>query len=113
MAVLFNEIMNRYEYEFMNTKGEKVILWINKIVHDKKFKRSLMNLWIKGGHLKSFIAETWNIDTYVYDTDGNCHSKYNPQITADGRHINFDWVIAATPENLQKIISEVERRAGK
>lgn len=111
MTATFNNIMNRYECEFTNNKGERVLLWINKTKHDRKFKRGLMNLWIKAGYMKKFIPETWNIDTYVYDSEGNCRRKYNPQITADGRKINFEWMIEATPENLQKIISEVERRA--
>ena len=89
MTATFNNIMNRYECEFTNNKGEKILLWINKTKHDRKAKRGLMNLWIKAGYMKKFI----------------------PQITADGRKINFEWMIEATPENLQKIISEVERRA--
>lgn len=113
MKATFNEINNRYECEFTNNKGEKIEVWIFKTHHGTKGKSCLMTTWLECGYVEKFMPETWYIETYVYDSVGNCKGLYNPLIKPHNNKINFDWVLEATTENLTKIIKEVERLANQ
>ena len=102
----------RREYRFTNNKGEQVDIWISNSFHDKNYKRDNMNLWVKAGYLPEFIEENLIVDTYV-EADGICLTKYNPTIKPGGAGyvLDFDWMLPATEENINRILAEIERRA--
>lgn len=106
-----------------NKSGEKLQATIVSVSHDLKDKHSLMNLWVKNGWLEKPLKSYWSIDTYAKDADGNCFRKYNPQeylyrqvskktgkVIVSRNRIDFDWMLDANEENLQKIIGEIEKR---
>ena len=109
-------------YESKNEKGETLVINIRKVSHDLKYKKSLMNLWVKNGWLPKALESFWSIDTYITDADGNCYGRYNPQtiwyqkfnskgeVVQNRNIINFEWILDATPENYEKLIAETERR---
>lgn len=99
------------------TNGKDLSIEVCKIEHDRS-KTSLMSLWVKKGWLPKFIDTTWSIRCYFYREDGSCVEAFNPQIKQEVNEngcapknvIDFDWELEATPENLQKIFNEIERR---
>ena len=105
-----------------NAKGEKMTLVIKKITCDLENKKSLMNIWVKNGWLEKPLETYWSTDTYVDKPDGTCYRAYDPQLIDHKRYdskgnvvlshyiINFEWLLEATPENYDKIVTEVERR---
>lgn len=53
---------------------------------------------------------------YAYEDDGvTCWGRFNPTAKPAtdyiGQVLNFDWVLAATEDNLEKILQEVARLA--
>ena len=105
-----------------NAKGEEITLNIKKCVPDLKYKKSLMNVWVKAGFLEKPLETYWSTDTSVNKPDGTCYRAYDPQLidykkydskgnVVESRYvINFDWILEATPENYDKIVAEEERR---
>lgn len=90
-----------------NQNGETVEIELSRI---SGVDSSVMKTWVKNGYIPAALSTWWSISTYVYDKDGNCWGRYNPQIK-DHLKINFDWVLSGTEENKKKIISEIERLA--
>lgn len=97
---------------------EKVFLYIERCPD------GCMPIWVKNKIFPKAFA-WWHITTNVYDKDGHCWGRYNPQekpeikrddkgkIILNHNVVNFDWVLPATEENKQKIIAEVSRLAFK
>ena len=83
-------------------KDETVILVIDRCPD------GCMPLWVKNKIFEKPFA-WWHISTYVTDKDNYTWGRYNPQ--EKGGKVNFDWVLPATEENRQKIITEVSRLA--
>lgn len=90
-----------------NSKGEAVTVELSRI---NASDSSVMKTWVKNGYIPAALSTWWSISTYVYDKDGNCWGRYNPQIK-DHLKINFDWVLSGTEENKKKIIREIDRIA--
>lgn len=105
----------RETVDFINNKGERVVVDICSCEHDKKDKKGLMALWLKHGYLKKFLPTTLHVQTYVYDKDGYCRGLYNPtvKISNDQKRLvtNFDYMLEDTPENRAFLINEVKRLA--
>lgn len=96
-----------------NKKGERIEVEITKC-EDSDFKNSLPKLWKRYGYIDRVLPTYWSIDVCATDDNGTW-GRYNPQIklSEDGRRqvLNFDWMFEATPENKEKLITEVERLA--
>ena len=107
--------MKRNFIEFENKKGERILIELTRIEHDRNDKHSLMNLWLKHGFLKEFKETTINLQTYVYDKDGQCWGWYNPTVkmSEDQKRqvLNFDYVMEDTPENREFLIAKVKELA--
>jgi len=97
-----------YIFTEPNAKGEKMVLEVFKN-KDIDSKNSIPKLWHKKGYTNKVLEEYWSIQTYVKDTEGNSFGRYNPQNKPNKCEINFDWILEATDENLQKLINEVYR----
>ena len=73
------------------------------------------HIWAKEGCTARELDTWWKVDVYATDRDGNCWGRYDPTAKRDPGHkgavIDFDWIMEATPENLEKISREIERRA--
>lgn len=64
-----------------------------------------------GGWYKKIPDKWLNVNTYCFDEKGNCWGELNPQVRRDNHKIDFDWILKATPENLERILNEIRRRA--
>lgn len=93
-----------YHFNDRNSKGERIEVEFTKI------EGHFINLWYKKGFIKEPLENYWNIMVYVYDKEGNCYGRYNPQILPHGTKINFDWVLEATEENKDLILHEIIKR---
>jgi hypothetical protein len=106
---------SRWFYTFTepNSKGEKIMVEFVKCISDLNNKNSALYIWKKAGYIDKLLETYWNIEVYVYDTEGNCWGRYNPQVklSENGKRyvINFDWLLEATEENKQRLIDEVYR----
>ena len=96
-----------YCFNDRNSKGERIEIEFTKIENDHK--EHLINLWYKKGFIKEKLENYWHVEVYVYDKEGNCYGKYNPQISS-GTKINFDWIIKATKQNKERILNEIIKR---
>lgn len=100
----------RYEFKDKNAKGEKITI---ELVSCTRYpgSRSLPILWEKKGIIDR-ILDTWvGVNVYVTSEDGTCRGAYNPQESGIGHKINFDWMLEDTPENRDRILAEICRRA--
>ncbi len=100
----------KYEHSFKNKKGEKILVWIYSTKH---FKSGLMEEWVKKGYLKSFIEETWHIETYVTDKEGICRGSYNPCVIPNTHQLNFKYILPANERNLNKILKKCHEMSEK
>lgn len=87
----------RWDIEFVapNRKGER------------------MRLSVTSGHLYPHLfkrgddALRLNVETYVYDSRGNCFGRYNPLINYARHTVNVEKIFADTEANRKRLISEV------
>lgn len=99
-----------YTFEDKNAKGEKIAVELVSCTRDPG-ARSLPKLW-KAAGLIDRVLDTWvGVNVYVTSEDGTCRGAYNPQESGIGHKINFDWMLEDTPENRDRIITEICRRA--
>lgn len=99
-----------YTFTERNDIDEKIVVEISKcITENPNNKKCLPYLWWKSGYTDHILSSYWSINTYIYNDDGDCIGKYNPQV--QGNRINFEWMLEATEENLQRILEEVYRHA--
>ena len=118
---------NLYRFTEQNKNGETIEFSIERCGdwNKPKDKKSLPYLWEKMGYIDRVLPNYWRVSTYATDKKGNCYGVYNPQEKnlirkdRDGKTIenrmviDFDFMLEATEENKQKIISEIEKRAFK
>lgn len=97
-----------YRFNDRNSKGERIEIEFTKVEND--YKGHLLNVWYKEGFIKEQLESYWHVEVYVYDEEGNCYGKYNPQILPHGTKINFDWILEATKENKERILNEIIKR---
>lgn len=98
-----------YCFNDRNSKCERIEVEFVKVEND--YKEHLINLWYKKGFIKEKLENYWNVAVYVYDKEGTCYGKYNPQILPHGTRINFDWILEGTGENKERILHEIIKRA--
>ena len=87
----------RWDIEFTapNRKGERMCLSITSgHLYQHLFKRGDDTL-----HL--------NVETYVYDSRGNCFGRYNPLINYARHTVNIEKILADTDANRKRLIDEV------
>ena len=97
-----------YHFNDRNSKDERIEIEFTKVEND--YKGHLLNVWYKEGFIKEKLENYWHVEVYVYDEEGNCYGKYNPQISTSGTKINFDWILKATKENKERILNEIIKR---
>ena len=105
-----------YEFEDKNAKGEKITVELISRTRDPG-TLSLPMLW-KAAGLIDRVLDTWvDVNVYVTSEDGTCRGDCNPQESGIGHKIdfdcmvNFDCMLEDTPENRDRIIAEICRRA--
>ena len=87
----------RWDIEFAapNRKGERMRLSITSgQLYQHLFKRGDDTL-----HL--------NVETYVYDSHGNCFGRYNPLVNYATHTVNVEKIYVDTDANRKRLISEV------
>lgn len=87
----------RWEIEFTapNRKGERMCLTITSgRLYQHLFKRGDDTL-----HL--------SVETYVYDSHGNCFGRYNPTVNYARHSVNVEKILADTDANRKRLINEV------
>ena len=105
-----------------NPRGETILVEVKR--NELRYENSydLGRIWKQRGYIDGTLKSRWLVDTYVYDTKGNCFRSYDPTMLVlrgkperDGhvsvRHvIDFDWMLEDTDENLERILGEIYRR---
>lgn len=100
----------RYTFEDQTPKGERLVVDLVRC-ENPGGSRSIPNFW-KAAGLIDRVLDTWiGVDVYVTSEDGTCRGDYNPQESGIELKINFDWMLEDTPENRDRIIAEICRRA--
>lgn len=99
-----------YSFEEKNAKGEEIIVELISGMRDPGFS-SLPIIWNKKGLIDRVLDSWIGVNVYVTSEDGTCRGDYNPQESGIGHKINFNWMLEDTPENRDRIIAEVCRRA--
>ena len=99
-----------YRFEQKNEKGEEILIELVSCTRDPG-SRSLPILWKEHGHIDRVLDSWVGVHVYVTSKDGICRGDYNPQESGFGHRINFDWMLEDTPENRDRIIAEIYRRA--
>lgn len=87
----------RWDIEFtaLNRKGERMCLSITSgHPYRHLFKRGDDTLRL-------------NVETYVYDSRGNCFGRYNPLIDYARHSVNVEKILADTDANRKRLINEV------
>lgn len=87
----------RWDIEFVapNRKGERMRLSVTSgYLYSHLFKRGDDTLRL-------------NVETYVYDSHGNCFGRYNPLINYARNTVNVEKIFADTDANRKRLISEV------
>lgn len=104
-----NEI-NGINCRTMYTVGDNFVIEVTLIQHDRKNMNDLANLWVKYGDLDRFLPTTVHIDTCYTDSEGRSYiGKYNIQLTRDGKKIDLRYMLEATQENIDYLLSECIR----
>ena len=73
-------------------------------------EHALPVLWYQVGYTKKIFKTYLCVDTYVYDSEGECRGDYNPTVLPSGIALDFTWLFENTPDNKQKLIDECFRR---
>ena len=100
----------RYTFKHKNRKCETVLFDLTVFENDGS-KSSLPLIWKNRGFMKRVLESVLMVDVYVIDEKSNCRSDYNPTIDGESHKIDFSWIMEDTPENRDRLISEIERRA--
>ena len=112
-----SDVRRMYEFSGRTPNGERVICEITECYPDKEGwgKNSLPVVWKKAGYTKEVLPNYLCLHTYVYDEDGSCWGRYNPQDmeTWDGKRwvIDFTYMLPVSQENIDYLLSEVVRKA--
>lgn len=76
-------------------------------------KGERMRLSVTSGHPYSHLFKRGDdtlrlsMETYVYDSHGNCFGRYNPLINYARNMVNVEKILADTDANRKRLISEV------
>lgn len=76
-------------------------------------KGERMRLSVTSGHPYSHLFKRGDdtlrlsMETYVYDSHGNCFGRYNPLINYARNTVNVEKILADTDANRKRLISEV------
>lgn len=87
----------RWDIEFTapNRKGERMCLSITSgHPYQHFFKRGDDTLRL-------------SVETYVYDSHGNCFGRYNPMVNYARHTVNVEKIFADTEANRKRLINEV------
>lgn len=88
--------------------GDNFLIEVGITEHDRANRNDLANLWVKHGHLDHFLPTTAHITTYYTDKEGRYSGLYNIQHKRDNT-IDFNYMLEATPENINRLIAECIR----
>lgn len=76
-------------------------------------KGERMHLYITSGHQYPHLFKRGDdtlrlsVETYVYDSHGNCFGRYNPLINYARHTVNVEKILVDTDANCKRLISEV------
>lgn len=103
------ELVDEKGEKAKNEKGETILISVSYCTGGE-----IQKTWHRKGWTAELLENWWGLDTYVYDSDGNCYRAYDPTIrkSDDGKRlvVNFTWTLPATEENFEKLLSAVKKR---
>ncbi len=107
----------RYTFTDTTPRGESIVIDFTACHPDNSDRHSLPNLWHEHGFTPSVLSSYWAVDVYATQPDGLCLGRYNPtekrRKDAPGMVLDFAWMLPATNENRDKILTEIIRRANR
>lgn len=83
------------EFAAPNRKGERMCLTITS-------GQLYQHLFKRGDDTLHF-----SVETYVYDSHGNCFGRYNPTVNYARHSVNAEKILADTDANRKRLINEV------
>lgn len=81
-----------------NPRGETMKICITECKNHGG-KHALPVLWYQVGYTKKIFKTYLCVDTYVYDSEGECRGDYNPTVLPSGIALDFTWLFENTPDN--------------
>lgn len=100
----------RYTFEDNSNQGERLIVDLTRC-DNPGGSHSIPNMWKDRGYIDRALENFIGVDVFATDDEGNCRRRYDPTVLDGGRGINFYWILEDTPENRDRIIAEICRRA--
>lgn len=100
----------RYTFEDKTRKGESLIVDLTRC-DNHGGSHSILNIWKARGYIDRVLKNFIGVDVFATDDEGNCRRRYDPVVLEGRRGINFYWILEDTPENRDRIIAEICRRA--
>ncbi len=103
----------RRTFSARSARGEEIVVDFSRSVNDHG-RYALPRRWREAGLIDREPETWWSVTVYAEDEEGNCRGRYNPTEKPGGygRVWDFEWLMEATEENLEKLSREIERRAG-
>jgi hypothetical protein len=80
-----------------NSRGETIKICITEC-KNRGGKHALPVLWYQAGYTKKIFKTYLCVDTYVYDSEGECRGDYNPTVLPSGIALDFTWLFENTPD---------------
>lgn len=106
------------EYDMPTKDGERLQVAFIRSINDHS-SASLADSWFREGKTPTRLETWWSVTTYCYGERG-CTSKYNPTMIRSIHHNekgdyvvpvnNYEWILEATEENMERILAEIERQ---
>ena len=100
-------------YEGLTPEGEAVVAEFC-VSEARGAHHSIMGRWVDAGCLPAPLKTWWSVSVQATKPNGDCKARYNPTERRGGAGyvIAFEWLLEATPENMERISDEIVRRSG-
>jgi hypothetical protein len=96
-------------YDFgTNDRGEHITVELSREIPQNPLRK--LRIWDAPAHSCIEQPNRLSVSVYAEDAGGIIVSRYNPTHGAKMRH-DMAWMMEDTPENRQKMLAEIYRRA--
>lgn len=98
-----------------NAKGEKIVAEF-VLCRGGGDRRAIQKEWLKAGLVDRVFDTWWKVTVQATDARGFCRALHGYDLfrdtLEDGTRVeDYRWLLEATPENIEVLSAEIERRA--